>query len=526
MTDLSSLSDAQLADLYHQQSVSQMSDADLMRAYAAHNVGAGEDAAKSVASGLAGATAGTLGMAGDLRSGLSSLTDYAGSKLGVSPDKVQAFKDLASKAASTTGAGYMLANAPTSRDIINSAPDAIVSSDYQPKTGLGDYLKTGAEFLPAMLDPELAGANALKAAGRLALTRVAAPAAASETAGKLTEGTAAEPYMRIAGAGLAGLAAERAAASRAAAGAIKSNVPALDTLKGDTSAGYDALTAGNVATPLAAGKLDTIAADLKDTLNRKGIRPSNAAGIHNAVDEIKTPATAGSPDVADLVAARQSIKNLLGDPSTNKAGAFIALNKIEKEIEAASPGTMSKLGELDKNWSAVRANEALDKKIARADLRAAGADSGLNLGNKIRQKVADYLVSNEARYLSAENKAELEKIVRGTWTQNGMRLLSNMMGGGGGIGSTLVGLGSAATGQATGHPEMAALPIGGLGLRLATNRSVAGQAARAAQGIRARSPMGQAALAGLPPPYRASIPPGMLPALLASRQALLQGNNP
>ena len=55
------------------------------------------------------------------------------------------------------------------------------------------------------------------------------------------------------------------------------------------------------------------------TLNSKGIRPSTAQSIHNAVAEIKAPATGGAPDVADLVAARQSVKGLLGSPDANKA---------------------------------------------------------------------------------------------------------------------------------------------------------------------------------------------------------------
>src|SRR5262249_4149535 len=163
-------------------------------------------------------------------------------------------------------------------------------------------------------------------------------------------------------------------------------------------------------------------------------RPSNAGSIHQAIDELRIPATAGAPDVADLVAGRQSIKELLGKHDTNKAGAFVALGKIEKAIEQTSPGTMAQLREADKSWGAVRATEALDKKINRAELRAAGADSGMNLGNKIRQKVADLLVSNDARYLSADTKAELEKIVRGTASQNVMRHVANLLGGGGGLG--------------------------------------------------------------------------------------------
>lgn len=151
--------------------------------------GAMEDAAKSVASGLASATAGTLGAAGNLRTGLSAATDWAGGKLGVAPDKVQAFKDYMATAAKMTPLG-IIANAPTSRDVINAAPDPIVSPDYKPSTTLGGYLKTGAEFLPGMA---LGGEGGL--AARFA-TNVAVPAIASETAGKITEGTAAEPWAR------------------------------------------------------------------------------------------------------------------------------------------------------------------------------------------------------------------------------------------------------------------------------------------------------------------------------------------
>lgn len=165
-----------------------------------------EDAAKSVGSGLASATAGILGGAGDLRSGLSAATDWAGGKLGVEPDKVRAFKDLASKAADMTGAGVVINAAPTSQQIKDLAPNPIVSPDYKPETTLGGYLKTGAEFAPGML---MGGPRGL---GARFLSNVVAPAIGSETAGLLTKDTAAEPYARVAGAMLspmAGAAARR-----------------------------------------------------------------------------------------------------------------------------------------------------------------------------------------------------------------------------------------------------------------------------------------------------------------------------
>jgi hypothetical protein len=448
----------------------------------APEVGMMEDAAKSVGSGLANATAGTLGMAGDARSLLSSGVDWAGGKIGAGPNRVQAFKDIMSKAAGMTGVGAALNNAPTSRQIKDSAPDSIVSPDYQPQTVAGGYLKTGAEFAPGML---MGGPRSL-------LTRfgtnVAAPAVASEAAGQLTNGTDAEPYARAAGALVGGAGATKFANSMEAARAVKAITPSLANVKGEATGAYDALTSRNVATPLAQSVLDNVADDITTTLNSKGIRPSTAQSIHNAVAEIKSPATGGAPDIADLVAARQSVKGLLGSPDANKAGAFVALQKIERAIEQNSPGTMAKIRTADKNYAAVKANEALDKRVAKADLQAAGENSGMNVGNKIRQQVTSFLSSSEAKYLDAATKADLEKIVRGTPTQNGMRLVANLFGGGGGLGMLA---GGTAGYQAGGWPGALAGAATGRAFKFANNRSVTKQAEQAAEAIRRRSPLGQ-----------------------------------
>jgi hypothetical protein len=464
----------------------------------------GEDLAKSAGAGLANATAGTLGAAGDLRSLASSGVDAIGSKLGISADRVQQFKDIVGRAASMTPTGSMLANAPTSKQIIDSAPDALVSPDYKPQTLPGAYLKTGAEFLPGML---VGGEGGL---GRQFLTNVAAPALVSETAGQLTKGMAAEPYARVGGALAGGVGAGRLANSMAEARAVKAATPSLADVKSEATSAYDALTARNVATPIQQSALDNLASDITTTLNNRGIRPSNASSIHAAVDEIKMPATAGAADVADLVAARQSIKELLGKHDTNKAGAFVALNKIEQAIEQNSPGTMKTIREADKNYSAAKAVESLDKRLAKAELQAAGEHSGQNIGNKIRQQVTGFLNSSEAKYLSAETKADLEKIVRGTASQNLLRQVANLLGGGGGLGMLA---GGAAGYQAGGLPGAMAGAALGRGAKILNNRSVLKQAEKVGQNIRARSPLGQ-----LNPPL---LPPMQNPLLSASIAGLL-----
>src|SRR5206468_1960038 len=103
--------------------------------------------------------------------------------------------------------------------------------------------------------------------GAKLLTRVVAPTATSVIAGQLTKDTAAEPWARAGGALLGGALGSKVLNAAQEARALKSATPAAGALKSDTSAGYDALTAGNVATPLQAYTLDSIANDIRDTLN-------------------------------------------------------------------------------------------------------------------------------------------------------------------------------------------------------------------------------------------------------------------
>lgn len=460
----------------------------------------GADVAKSAGAGLANAAAGTIGFIGDLRDLRNKIAGSAADKLGI-PQSAQS--------AISAGLGYLptealIRRAPTSQDVLSSAPDPIVDPAYKPQTVAGDYTKTTAEFLPG-----LAAGGPRGILPKLA-TNVLAPAIAGETAGQLTKGTDLEPYARVAGSLLGGAGATKVANSLAEANAIRAASPSLSEVKKDASSAYDAITSRNVATPLPQASLDNLANDITTTLNNKGIRPSNADSVHRAVAEIKTPATAGAADVADLIAARQSIKELLGKHDTNKTGAVLALNKIEAAIEQNSPGTMARIKEADKNWAAMRANEALDKRVAKAELQASGEHSGQNVGNKIRQQVTGFLNSGEARYLDAATKADLEKIVRGTRTQNAVRQLANLLGGGGGLGMLA---GGAAGYEAGGLPGAIAGAAVGRGAKMLNNRSVIKQAGEVARNIRMRSPLGQQTPVSLPAPSNVS--------LAALRSALL-----
>jgi hypothetical protein len=448
-------------------------------------VGTAEDIAKTALPSVGRMVSETVGAPGDI----GSLMSAAGDKLGIPQGAKSAIRMAAS---GFPGLGA-LATGPTSQQAQSVVSP--ITGDYEPKTIGGKVFDTSVRFAPAVIGgPETLAAKVG--------TRVLAPAAAAEAAGALAEGTAAEPYAKAGGAIAGGLLAHRLTAPAAQA-ALESG-----PIKSAATTTYQDLRSGHVAQPIAQAELDNLAADLTKTVNKIGPRPSVAPQGHKAIEEIKIPATAGQADVADLVSARQSLKGFFENPlpDPNKAVAAIALPKIDAAIERLSPGTMTKLREADKNYSAASTMERLDKRIARAELRAAGAHSGMNLGNKLRQNAATMLLSGkESRGLLAPEIAALNAINKGTIGQNLLRFGSNALGGGGGLGSTLLGLGAGGAGYATGHPEAAALPFLGLGLRGLYNRSIARQVADVSRMIGNRSPLGQARAAAYgPPPARIS----------------------
>ncbi len=147
-----------------------------------------EDVIKSGGVGLAKGGIGVLGMVGDLSSlgakGIEAATNYVTDKLGVERYK-------------RPERPSMLESIPTSESI-QSAVEAKTGKFYEPKTTAGKYARTVGEFLPAsFMGP---GGAAVKVG-----TGVTA-ALGSEAAGQFTEGTAAEPYARVAGALAGGLA--------------------------------------------------------------------------------------------------------------------------------------------------------------------------------------------------------------------------------------------------------------------------------------------------------------------------------
>lgn len=150
---------------------------------------AGEQAVdwgKSLGSGVVRGSEALAGLPGDMNQLVGAGVQYVGRKLGL-PDPPPETRQptMLSQAVQAT-------QLPTSQDI-GSFREQNIGQLHTPETGYGQAAETLGEFAPGML----AGPGGI---ARRAVTQTVLPAAGSEAAGRLAEGTGYEPYARVAGA--------------------------------------------------------------------------------------------------------------------------------------------------------------------------------------------------------------------------------------------------------------------------------------------------------------------------------------
>lgn len=167
-------------------------------------------ALKAASTGIRQGTESFLGTAGDVGQTLGDLAGRGAEALGASPAAQEKLKNLAGYVGlGGPNVGKIIGDVtgrsdlyPTTSEELHNTTVPLVGENYKPQNRAEKFIKTGAEFLPAAAGGE---GNIVK---RL-ITQALIPGAASEAAGQYTEGTAAEPYARVAAAlaapvGLAG----------------------------------------------------------------------------------------------------------------------------------------------------------------------------------------------------------------------------------------------------------------------------------------------------------------------------------
>lgn len=325
------------------------------------------DAIRSIPGGIGKGVAGIVGLPGDVSNlmdrGMDAITGANVSGHGPVPGRV------------------------TSQDV-NNVISKPTGGYYQPQREAGKYAETIASFAPAGLAP---GGIAMRAA------RVLVPAAASETAGELTEGTGIEPYARAAGALVGGLAAGpairsiNALASRAglpiqnpanAARSMMSDAVARDggqqsvqqgltDWRGNSNPALIDVTGNNVrrlvrgaasggngqAQNIATGYADRIAGNLQD----------NALALSRNL----TPGeTRGATQYgADLEAAQKT------DAETNYKGPYSQPATVTKEMVSALQGPEGR-GAISQAYADARANRNSQQMAELKDLQEVASEGG------------------------------------------------------------------------------------------------------------------------------------------------------
>lgn len=437
MTDLSQLSDADLQALYQQHvapdspapaasaipndvkriyitphdDVTKMSDDELKAAHQANNPSWSDtaaDVAKSAGIGAVKGVVGLAGLPGDLAEYGARGIDYASRGIGKLIGQ-----DVPARPPQEAFGG----SAQLQRGLEN-----ITGPLYEPKTTPGNFAQTAGEFLPALIGgPETLVPKLI--------SRVAVPSIVSEGAGQLTKGTSLEPVARLAGAVVGGAGTARALAPKAIA------APTVEQLEAAAKAAYNHPTVESLelhpsSTNYAAGKIT-------DSLNKGGHRELTAPQTYSLVQELKT-SLGPTAKVADIQNVRTALNKVAGNFSSpiEQSAASKAIGGIDDYLANLKPFDVAAgdakaateiLTEAKGNYAASKRISRVEDAEYRAELNAASAHSGGNLNNATRQALKSILLSPaKRRGFSTEEIAQMEKVVKGTFTGNIARLIGKI----------------------------------------------------------------------------------------------------
>ncbi len=357
----------------------------------------GEDIAKTIPSAAVRAAAGAAGTPGSIRELNASTIARLSNLL---PAGYQVGQDTASKILRH----FPLMGGPTPEQITKGIEENITGPLYESKTPIGQAAGTATELAASLIGPK-AGIV------QRALSGVVAPTAAIEA----TRGTGLEIPTAIGATALT----HRALTPKTPINALSNTAIMKDAT--DT---YKELRAGHVQQPIPTAELEGVQSQIRNVLQEEGPNQELAKKAYRLVDKITDTAGRQPPitqtktelagpgfhiaedivkpqaDIADLVAARENMKALFRNPkpSENKAVAAKSLPVIDAAIERLSPSTMQRLKDADAGYSIAKSSQTLDKKQTIAELRAAGENSGLNYGNKLRQNITNFLVSPQSKF--------------------------------------------------------------------------------------------------------------------------------
>jgi hypothetical protein len=312
--------------------------------------------------------------------------------------------------------------------------------------------------------------------------------------------------------------------------------PTGEELKAIGGAGFDAVR--EMGVDYSGQAVSGMVRGLKTQLEQDGLLAEVAPTTHSILNKLVNPPEGSVVTIQSLNAAKQALRAArqnFTNPNERIAAERL-IRGMEDFVENVDPrsvmdGPATEAGRLTRearqNYAAGKRSERVTGVGESAELRANVANSGQNLDNAIRSRVASVLEQPKKRQgFSREEIGALDETARGTPTRNATRYVGNLFGGGGGLGAAVTGsLGAGAGALAGGAPGAVAggllAAMTGTGAKQIGNMLTRRSLNKADELVRKRSPEYERMLAETPmqaisPTNRAAIARALM---LSSPQA-------
>jgi hypothetical protein len=325
---------------------------------------------------------------------------------------------------------------PDTRDMLGAVPVLGPESRYKAPGKVGEFLSTGGEF---------SGGAGLMSGAKAMLKYGLAPGLASEAAGQATEGTAAEPYARVAAGLFAPLAINTTNKTVNAMFRRAADRPSVETLRDAKNAAYDAVDASGVKIPL------TVTDDIYT-------QAQSAAASRNYVPDVDTQITAslttlknqsGKPlTIGQLDKVRQGLAGRY-TAAPNQVAILDMIDIVDDAIQAL-PGGDDLISAARLANSRYKKAELFDRAFQKAADQTASTGSGGNTVNKFRQAVTS-IINNpkQSKFFDQSEIDLMRRFVQGDLPENALRLIGKMSPTGNGLMMALHTVGGVASGGAT-----------------------------------------------------------------------------
>lgn len=276
--------------------------------------------------------------------------------------------------------------------------------------------------------------------------------------------------------------------------------PTREALLQAANKGYD--SARNLGVDISSDAVSGLSQRIQQSLFDQGVSDKLAPKTFSVLSEAAAPPSGSVASISNLDTIRRSLGHAARDFSnpTEQLAAktaqghlddYLAALPVEDVIRGPAPEASKILSEARGNYAAAKRSERVTDAIDAADLQAAAANSGQNIGNATRQRLKSILTSDkQSAGYTGEELAQMEQVVRGTGLGNSTRMAGNILGGGGGLGAVA----SAAVGGAATGGWGAVAPLVGFGLKKISDASVNRGVSTLDEMVRLRSPLAEALL--------------------------------